>query len=154
MKIITYGKLGGEIIFNLCLRHCEYVESKEKDGKKSETENESDKKKKETKFDEASGAVTPLRILFPVLLVDMSGEELRPAHLHLHTHSDKPNMRVCYIENSQQLPSKASTHRAATPMVFTFAEENDTENGESFSSLLLNQSYDLVFYEDDIKGFR
>ncbi|KAL5107851.1 Mitogen-activated protein kinase kinase kinase 15 [Taenia crassiceps] len=136
----------------------ECIQNPETKEKSSESlrgnEDGDDEKKQAAKPGETPGTDAPLRIYFPVLLVDMSGEELRPAHLHLHAHSDKPNMRVCYIESSQQPPPKTSTHRAVTPMVFTFAEENSSEKGEStpLSNLRVNQTHDLVFYEEDIKG--
>ncbi|VDO00032.1 unnamed protein product [Rodentolepis nana] len=131
-----------------------FEKEKPKDSSKPEEENESEKKKTEPKPLEKTDTDEPQRILFPVLLVDMGGEELRPAHLHLHAHSDKPNMRVCYINNSQHPPPKTN-HRAATPMVFTFNEESGTESGEATPkpNLLVNQTYDLVFFEGDIKGF-
>ncbi|KAM7541680.1 hypothetical protein Aperf_G00000014675 [Anoplocephala perfoliata] len=119
-------------------------------GSKAEGGGENDEKKADSKPEETPETEEPLRILFPVLLVDMSGEEERPAHLHIHAHSDKPNMRVCYIENNQHPPPNTS-HRAVTPMVFTFNEEG----GESTPkpNLQVNQTYDLVFFGDDIKGF-
>nr|CDS19393.1 mitogen activated protein kinase kinase kinase [Echinococcus granulosus] len=140
--------------FHECIQNPE-TKKKLSEGLKGDEEGDNEKKNQAVKSEETSAAEAPLRIYFPVLLVDMSGEELRPAHLHIHAHSDKPNMRVCYIESGQQPPPKTSTHRAVTPMVFTFAEENGTENGESapLSNLRLNPIYDLVFYEDDIKGF-
>ncbi|VDL61062.1 unnamed protein product [Hymenolepis diminuta] len=141
--------------FQECIQNPEEKE-KPKESSKTEEESGSEKKKIEIKPEEEKTETDePQRILFPVLLVDMSGEESRPAHLHLHAHSDKPNMRVCYIENSQHPPPKTN-HRAVTPMVFTFNDETGTENGETAPkpNFFVNQTYDLVFFEDDIKGFR
>ncbi|KAM3172034.1 hypothetical protein ACTXT7_015375 [Hymenolepis weldensis] len=140
--------------FQECIQNPEEKE-KPKESSKTEEESGREKKKIEPKPEEEKTETDETqRILFPVLLVDMSGEESRPAHLHLHAHSDKPNMRVCYIENSQHPPPKTN-HRAVTPMVFTFNDETGTENGETAPkpNFLVNQTYDLVFFEDDIKGF-
>lgn len=96
----------------------------------------------------------------------MSNDSPAPAHLHLNTYSDKPNMRVCFIQGASgqhpgTLPTTA-THRVAAPIVFSFNEvsELDDDSGGGCgddalrTNLKLNQSYDLVFYEDDIKGIR
>uniref|UniRef100_A0A5K3EVP1 mitogen-activated protein kinase kinase kinase n=2 Tax=Mesocestoides corti TaxID=53468 RepID=A0A5K3EVP1_MESCO len=144
-------------LFNFWLEF--FQECIESPAKKDTTDGAKEKKADGDQSKDVNTSETPSspqpRILFPVLLVDMSGEEPIPAHLHLHAHSDKPNMRVCYLDGSRQPPLKTSTHRAATPVVFTFADENPSENAETpqIPNLLLNQTYDLVFYEDDIKGF-
>ena len=65
----------------------------------NEEGDEEDKCTKETKLIEGVSE-TSHRNRFPVLLVVMtpSGEETRPAHLYLDIQSEKPNIRVCFVD--------------------------------------------------------